>query len=117
MISDLLQAGPPLILADPLNFLRTTVPGNPVWDLARGLVSFSTVALALFYARIAFGGERPESSEEHKTIRVGIIGYLWLMLPTSLTELQQIGQPVLPWRLPMYLMFNIYGWWYVRRRL
>lgn len=105
------------VASKPLEFLSWTIPDFLVWDVIRVLAATSTAMLAMFYMRIAFGHHRPEAPEEAKTIRIGIVGYLWLMLPTMLTELASIGDRILPWRLPMYVLFNVYGWAYVRRRL
>lgn len=99
------------------NFLQKTYPVTWWWDIMRYVCALLLAALSLAYLRIAFGRDRPQSHEEVVTIRLGVLAVLVAMIPACLTEVASIGQPIVPWRLPMYLLMNVFGWWYVQRRL
>lgn len=99
------------------NLLQQTLPDQPWWDALRYVAALATAMLILVYARIGFGTERPQGRDEVLTIRIGIVSYLFAILPLCLTEVASIGQPIVPWRLPCVLGLNFFGWWYVRRRL
>lgn len=106
-----------LITASVTNILQHTYPDVGWWDALRYLDALLTAALILMYARIAFGADRPQSHEEIVTIRVGILSYMAALVPSCLTEVASIGEPIVPWRLPCFLVMNVFGWWYVKRRL
>lgn len=108
-------------LAQPFSFLdHATFPYLALWDWFRVAAALSTTILGLFFSRIAFGAERPEESQGHEvvvTIRIGVISFMFILVPVVLTELAQIGMPLVVWRLPFITLANFFGWWYVRRRL
>ena len=97
--------------------LQHTYPDHDWWDVLRYLSALLTSALILANLRIAFGAERPGVAEEVKTIRIGVFCNILAIAPLALTEIASIGQPIVPWRLPLVLAMDFFGWWYVSRRL
>lgn len=97
--------------------LQATFPDHWWWDALRYLSALLTAGLILAYSRIGFGRDRPTTPVETMTIRIGICSYLAAVIPSLMTEIASLGQPIVPWRLPSYLIMNVFGWWYVRRRL
>lgn len=106
------MAGHPFDVLD-----KASVPDHVIFDWIRVIAATSSFLLLLFYLRIAFGSERPQTHSEVVTIRLGIISYIAMLMPVALTELEQVGNPLVLWRLPFVLAANIFGWWYVTRRL
>lgn len=96
---------------------HATLPAYPIFDWLRWLTAVSSALLVLPHLRVAFGRERPEPRDKVLTIRIGIIAFLAMLIPSVLTELEQIGQPLLVWRLPFFILADALGWWYIVRRL
>lgn len=113
----LIHAATSIIATGLTDVLRKTYPIVWWWDVLRYVDAVLTAALILMYSRIAFGRNRPQSHEEIITIRVGILSYMAALVPSCLTEIASLGQPIVPWRLPLFMVMNVFGWWYVARRL
>lgn len=105
----------------PFDFLDgATIPTHVIFDWVRFVAALVAFALVLPNLRIAFGRERPEESQGHRvvvTIRIGVMAFVAMLIPIALTELEQIGKPLVVWRLPLVIVADVLGWWYAVRRL
>lgn len=99
------------------DFLSATLRYSPVWDWLRFIAAVATALLALLMLRVAFGVERPGPRSEADTVRWGVLCTILFAVPAMLTELQLIGQPFVPWRLPLVVAADIAGFVWLSRRL
>lgn len=88
-----------------IDLLTYTIPANEVIDFFRIITAF-VGAVHFTFAVVRF--------LDHKVFWAGI-AFMATGLLTVLQQVEAIGMPLVPWRLPLYLLMNVAGIIYLYR--
>lgn len=108
-------------LIDPWTAFQVEFPYHPAWDWVRLVVSVYLGLLTVLYLRIGFRAAvfrlASSTSDEAKAAALGCVTIATLIIPATLNNLVRMGQPVLVWMLPLYILTCVLGTIHIKARL